>query len=225
MKILIVEDHDVARTILRRALQKLGHEAVEAANGEEGWACLQSEPLRVVISDWMMPQADGLALCKRIRARLDTDYIYFILLTARGATDANRREASEAGVDDFLAKPLEQADLWTRLRTAERIIQWASRVRRLEALLPICSYCKRIRDDRNYWHQLEGYIHEHTGSEFTHSICPDCYTRVVLPQLLSAGITPEARPANAAASAAPPQASPTAAPIAPEKGPLLPATP
>jgi YesN/AraC family two-component response regulator len=91
--------------------------------------------------------------------------------------------AAEAGVDDFLTKPLDMSELWTRLRVAERILNYTTQVRQLEELLPICSYCKKIRDDQNYWQQMEGYINERTGSEFSHSICPDCYTRVVLPEL------------------------------------------
>lgn len=70
-----------------------------------------------------------------------------------------------------------------RLRVSERILKFTTQVRQLEAFLPICSYCKKVRDDRNYWQQIEAYINERTGSEFSHSICPDCYKRVVLPEL------------------------------------------
>ena len=91
--------------------------------------------------------------------------------------------AADAGVDDFLTKPLNLSELWTRVRVAERILRYTTQVRQLEELLPICSYCKKIRDDHNYWQQIEGYINERTGSEFSHSICPDCYTRVVVPEL------------------------------------------
>ena len=188
MKILAVEDHIIARTILRRALQQLGHEVIEAENGEIAWQLWQQDPVRVLVCDWMMPCLDGLELCRLIRARTDVPYTYFILLTARGATVENRREAAEAGIDDFLSKPLEPADLWMRLRVAERIIQWATQVQRLEALLPICSYCKKIRDDHNYWQQIEGYIQERTGSQFSHSICPECYKQVVVPQMEAEGI-------------------------------------
>lgn len=201
MKILAVEDHTIARTILRRALQQLGHEVIEAENGEIAWQLWQQDPVRVLVCDWMMPRLDGLELCRLIRARTDVPYTYFILLTARGATVENRREAAEAGIDDFLSKPLEPTDLWMRLRVAERIIQWATQVQRLEALLPICSYCKKIRDDHNYWQQIEGYIQERTGSQFSHSICPECYKQVVVPQMEAEGIAippepPKPRPSR-----------------------------
>ena len=107
------------------------------------------------------------------------------MLTSHEASIKNRRATVEAGVDDFLTKPLDFQELWMRLRVAERIVKTTQQVRQLEELLPICSYCKKIRDDRNYWQQIEGYINERTGSEFSHSVCPDCYTRVVLPELES----------------------------------------
>ena len=183
VKVLTVEDDAVSRTVLRQAIRKLGHEVVEAVNGEAAWAMLTREPVRVVVSDWAMPQMDGLELCRRIRRMAGTDYTYFILLSARDATGENQQAAADAGVDDFLTKPLNFDELWTRLRVAERILRFTTQVRQLEEMLPICSYCKKIRDDQNYWQQIEGYINERTGSEFSHSICPDCYQRVVIPEL------------------------------------------
>ena len=183
VKILAVEDDAVSRAVLRKALHRLGHESIEASDGEAAWERLESEPVRVVVSDWMMPRSDGLDLCRRIRERVGKDYIYFILLTSRDATEENQRAAADAGVDDFLTKPLDLPELWTRLRVAERILHYTTQVRQLEELMPICSYCKKIRDDQNYWQQMEGYISERTGSDFSHSVCPDCYQRVVVPEI------------------------------------------
>lgn len=183
VKILAVEDDPVARAVLRQGLRRLGHDAIEAADGEEALAVMARSPVRVVVSDWMMPRVDGLELCRRLRSATGSDYIYFILLTGTGATEENQRAAADAGVDDFLTKPLNLTELWTRLRVAERILRYTTQVRQLEELMPICTYCKKIRDDRNYWQQIEGYINERTGSEFSHSVCPDCYTRVIVPEL------------------------------------------
>lgn len=183
VKILAVEDDAVARAVLRKALQKLGHEVIEAKDGQEAWALMEAEPVRVIVSDWMMPNLSGLELCRKLRARSGAEYVYFILITANSADSANRIEAADAGVDDFLSKPLNVEELWMRLRVAERILRFATQVRQLEELLPICSYCKKIRDDQNYWQQMEGYINERTGSEFSHSVCPDCMVRVVQPEI------------------------------------------
>jgi DNA-binding response OmpR family regulator len=183
VKILAVEDDAVARAVLRRALKKLGHEVIEAKDGQQAWALMEAEPVRVIVSDWMMPNLSGLELCRKLRARSGSEYVYFILITANSADSANRIEAADAGVDDFLSKPLNVEELWMRLRVAERILRFATQVRQLEELLPICSYCKKIRDDQNYWQQMEGYINERTGSEFSHSVCPDCMVRVVQPEI------------------------------------------
>jgi sigma-B regulation protein RsbU (phosphoserine phosphatase) len=184
MKILAVEDDTSSRKILTQALVRLGHEVIEASNGEDALKLLdETDPPRVVVSDWTMPRMDGLELVRSVRSRLNTDYTYFILLTARTADDSNQRESIEAGVDDFLTKPVDLTELWMRLRVAERILRFTTQVRQLEAFLPICSYCKKVRDDRNYWQQIETYINARTGSEFSHSVCPDCYNRVIAPEL------------------------------------------
>lgn len=183
VKILAVEDDAVARAVLRQALLRLGHEVVEAKDGAEAVRLLEKEPVRLIVSDWMMPELDGLGLCRTVRNRANADYVYFILLTSQQADVDNQRAAIEAGVDDFLTKPLDLQEIWMRLRVAERILRYATEVRQLEAFLPICGYCKKIRDDQNYWQQIESYINERTGTDFSHSVCPDCYQRVVMPEL------------------------------------------
>jgi sigma-B regulation protein RsbU (phosphoserine phosphatase) len=183
LNILAVEDDILARKIICRSLRRLGHEVIEAADGEEAWTLLQAGDIRVVVCDWMMPRLDGLELCRRIRAKIGAEYVYFILLTGNSASDDNQRAAAEAGVDDFLTKPLDPQEMWMRLRVAERILRYATQVSQLETFLPICSYCKKIRDDKNYWQQIESYINKRTGTDFSHSVCPDCYQKVILPEL------------------------------------------
>jgi phosphoserine phosphatase RsbU/P len=183
VKILTVEDDPVARRVLKQALVKLGHEVVEATDGLEALAHLEGDPVRAVVSDWVMPGMDGLELCRKIRARPEADYVYFILLTSQEADVANQRAAIEAGVDDFLTKPVKPQEIWMRLHVAERIITFATQVRQLEAFLPMCSYCKKVRDDQNYWKQIEEYINDRTGTDISHSVCPECYKDVILPEL------------------------------------------
>ena len=113
---------------------------------------------------------------QRIRGRMDAEYTYFILLTSNDATEDNQLAPRPTRAwTIFLTKPLKFEELWNRLRVAERILRYATQVKQLEEMLPICAYCKKIRDDHNYWQQIEGYINERTGSEFSHSVCPDCY--------------------------------------------------
>jgi DNA-binding response OmpR family regulator len=182
MKILIAEDDSASLKILRLTLQGFGHEVIEAEDGDKAWERLLREPVRLIVSDWMMPGLDGLELCRKIRARRKKDYVYFILLTAVTGREGYLK-AMDAGVDDFLNKPLRQEELLTRLRVAERILNYINEVRELRRILPICSFCKKVRDDKDYWHQIENYIREHTSTDFSHSICPKCYEEHIKPQL------------------------------------------
>jgi phosphoserine phosphatase RsbU/P len=193
MKILIAEDDPIAATLLAASLKSLGHEVRQAASGEEAWVQLTVTPSRVVISDWMMPGVDGLELCRRIRAH-GGDYTYFILLSNQSATGENLDQAITAGVDDFLAKPAKVAELKARLHVAERILNYATQVRQLQEIIPICGYCRKLRDDENYWSQVEEYIGKQTGSSFSHGVCPDCYDRVIVPQMKQLGVEPPPYP-------------------------------
>lgn len=177
MKILIAEDDPVASKVLHLTLELLGHEVITARNGADAWQLFDREPVRIVVSDWMMPEMDGLELCFKVRERPKTDYTYFILLTAIGTEKDRYLEAMDAGIDDFLTKPLDRERIMTRLRAAERILGFTTQIRLLQDLLPICSYCHKIRDDADYWQQLEQYIHTHTGSRFSHGICPECFEK------------------------------------------------
>lgn len=188
MKVLIAEDDTIASRVLEAALRKLGHEVLVASDGESAWGILQTESVRAVVSDWQMPRLDGLDLCRRVRKR-EGDYVYFILLTHMEASEKNLEEATDAGVDDFLAKPINSTQLWMRLRVAERILGFTTEVRQLESFLPICGYCKKVRDDQNYWQQIEEYINTRTGTNFSHGVCPDCIEKVLRPQLAKLGVT------------------------------------
>ena len=115
-----------------------------------------------------------------------------ILLTIRGGK-ANIVQGLESGADDYITKPFDQEELKARVQVGARVVhlqtELAARVTDLEAaldhvkqlqgLLPICCYCKKIRDDRNYWHEVESYITTHSQAKFTHGICPECYQKVV----------------------------------------------
>jgi CheY-like chemotaxis protein len=144
--------------------ERTGHEVVSAGNGVEAWEKFDREPVRAIISDWMMPDMDGLELCAKVRERPKTEYTYFILLTANNTVRDNLRKAMDAGIDDFLAKPLDREAVVMRLRVAERILEFTTQIRQLKELIPICMFCKRVRDDTDYWQQVESYIHTHTGA-------------------------------------------------------------
>lgn len=186
MRILTVEDEPIAGAVLNAAVKALGHEVTAVTDGREAWQLFTTESFRVVISDWVMPRIDGLELCRRIRER-GGDYTYFILLSNVATTGDNLQQAMDAGVDDFLNKPAKKVELQARLHVAARILDYATQVRQLQEILPICGYCRKIRDDQNYWSQVEEYFGKEAGVNFSHGVCPDCYDRVVVPQLREIG--------------------------------------
>lgn len=187
MKVLAIEDQPMAALQLTAALRALGHEPQGVKDGMTAWELLQQQPFRVVVSDWRMPGIDGLDLCRMIRQR-GGEYVYFILISAAGVTRETREAALQAGVDDFLAKPIDPDELGMRLHVAERILGFTAQVKQLESFLPICGYCKKVRDDKKYWKEIEAYMGERDGTRFSHGVCPNCYDRVVVPQLRKLGI-------------------------------------
>lgn len=183
MQVMVVEDDLISRRLLITTLTSFGYLVESFENGAEAWSAYDRHPYRIVVSDWLMPGVDGLDFCRKIRTRADTEYTYFILLTANIQGKESYLQAMAAGIDDFLSKPLDRDQIWMRLRVAERILRYTTQISQLESMLPICSYCKKIRNDNNYWQQVESYIGERTGTYFSHSVCPDCIEKVVKPQL------------------------------------------
>jgi CheY-like chemotaxis protein len=172
LKILVAEDDTASRLVLEAILRKAGHEVVATEDGQRAWNAWQEQFFPVLVSDWRMPAIDGLELCRRIRQTSSPNYTYVILLTAHGGK-ANYLEAIDAGADDFLGKPPDEDALVARLHVAERILGLRQHVKRLEGILSICAYCKKIRD-ASLWRQMESYVAEHSDAEFSHGICPDC---------------------------------------------------
>jgi CheY-like chemotaxis protein len=190
-KILLAEDSAVTRHLLESHLVDWGYEVIVTENGAEAWQQLQADDApRLVVLDWVMPEMTGLELCQRIRARATPSYTYIIMLTGN-STNEDLAAGFAAGADDYIFKPFDEKVLRARIKAGERILALeqtlASKIAELEAalaqvkqlkeLLPICMFCKKIRDDNDYWHQIEVYLHQQTGTDFSHGICPDCFAR------------------------------------------------
>lgn len=200
MRILIAEDSLVARRLLETTLRRWGHEVITTSDGVEAWQVLQGDhPPPLAILDWMMPGMDGLELCRRIRQTPGLASMYVLLLTAKGGQE-DIVGGLDAGADEYLAKPFDAAELQARIGVGRRIVDLQQsltgrirdleeamvQVRQLQGLLPICAYCKKIRDEQSYWQEVERYIARRTEVQFSHGICPPCYDRHVVPQLEAA---------------------------------------
>jgi CheY-like chemotaxis protein len=193
MKILVAEDDPVSRRVIEATLSKFGYEVVLVADGAQAWAALQGEdPPKLAILDWMMPEIDGVEICRRVRSLSTTTPPYLMLLTAKDQKK-DVVVGLDAGANDYLTKPFDRSELCARIQVGTEVLRLqealalrvleledaVSQVKQLQGLLPICSYCKKIRDEQNYWQRVENYLSNHTQVVFSHSICPDCFKTVV----------------------------------------------
>jgi phosphoserine phosphatase RsbU/P len=193
VRALVAEDDRPTALRLGRTLERWGLEVVTVHDGAAAWETLQSDAgIGLAILDWMMPRADGPELCRRIRSDESRAHLYLILLTARD-NPADLVAGLDAGADDYLIKPFDPEEFRARVhvglrvlrlqeRLAERVAELqaaATRVKQLHGLLPICSYCKKVHTDENYWEQVEHYVAQHTEVQFSHGICPSCYDTVI----------------------------------------------
>jgi sigma-B regulation protein RsbU (phosphoserine phosphatase) len=197
MKALIAEDNSITRLLLQATLTEWGYQVIATSDGAEAWQELQKVDIpELILLDWNMPGMDGIEVCRKLRQLPESRGIYVILVTAR-RDRADVIAGLEAGANDYITKPFEPAELRARLHAGARLIELQknladrvhelegalAKVKQLQGLLPICAYCKKIRDDHNYWQQVEAYISSHSEAQFTHGICPDCHERLVKPEL------------------------------------------
>jgi DNA-binding response OmpR family regulator len=193
VRVLIAEDDRATARLLAGLVGSWGYEVVAAGDGNAALAHFEAVATpQLVLLDWMLPGADGPEVCRRIRKLRSNSAVYIILLTSKSArTDVVA--GLEAGADEYLVKPFDAEELRARLQAGARIVDLQQRladqvseletalanVRKLTGLLPICAYCKAIRDDSNYWHRVEEYVGEHSDVTFSHGICPKCLPNVM----------------------------------------------
>ena len=206
IRLLGVDDDPISRHLLEATLTSRGYSVTMVRDGASAWEQIETltrppsknqlPPPLLAILDWFIPEPDGLELCRRIRERLPDRMIYTILLTSCSGHEAVVA-GLEAGAHDYIVKPFDPNELEARVRVGLRVLRLqqslAERVREVEAaltqvkqlhgLLPICSYCKSIRRDDNYWQAVEHYVAAHSEAQFSHGICPGCYEKEIEPQL------------------------------------------
>jgi CheY-like chemotaxis protein len=177
---------------------------VEAANGNDALQFLRNAHQPIVgLIDWEMPQVEGIEVCRQARALNHETPLFLILVTVRD-TKQDVVAGLEAGANDYITKPFDKTELLARVKIGSQMVELQQTlthrvnelkdalisVKQLSGLLPICSYCKKIRDDQNYWQQVEAYVGKHSEAKFSHSICPTCYEDIVKPEMVKLGIQP-----------------------------------
>jgi len=192
MKVLIAEDDPVSCRILEMTLTAWGHEVLVARDGQAAWDILrQADSPSLAILDIMMPEMDGCEVCRKVRELSVAIPPYLILLTAMTAKEDVVR-GIKSGANDYLTKPFHREELKVRVEVGIQMLELQrvladrvkeleealSQVKQLQGLLPICSYCKKVRDDQNYWQKVDTYLSDRIDVQFSHGICPECLNRV-----------------------------------------------
>ncbi len=179
-KILIVDDQPENIRMLMELL-KGEYATVPATHGEAALKKAADSPLPdLILLDIMMPELDGYEVCSRLKGHPVTEHIPIIFITAISeAMDAAK--AFDLGAVDYITKPFNPATVKARVKThiqlshtMKELKEALSKVKQLSGLLPICSHCKKIRDDKGYWKQIEVYIDQHSEASFSHGLCPEC---------------------------------------------------
>jgi len=191
--ILVVDDEPVNIRVISSAL-KNEYDIITALNGHEAISQLKNSRPDLILLDVMMPDVNGFDVCRIIKSNALFIDIPVIFLSAMESHEDVRRGLDIGGID-YLTKPVDLELLKLRVRNhieskersdlvkeqrdllasqKEELEAALARVKQLEGIIPICSYCKKIRDDQNSWHQLEHYITEHSEALFSHGLCPGC---------------------------------------------------
>ena len=196
--LLVVDDEEKNIKLIKLPLKSEDYRLFGAPNGRECLEMVANISPDLILLDIMMPGIDGYETCRRLKQDEKTRMIPVLIVTA--LSEKQRLvKAMESGADDFLSKPVDKIELLVRVKSLLRIKSYHDdllereakykkvaielqeaivKVKTLSGMLPICSNCKKIRDDEGYWNEIESYINKHSEAEFTHSICPKCVKKL-----------------------------------------------
>jgi len=164
--VLAVDDNPQNLKFLGQLLSDNNYEVGMAQNGQQALNFVSKNQPDLILLDIMMPEMDGFKVCQKLKSQLETKHIPIIFLTAKTETEDIVKGFDLGGVD-YVTKPFTSAELLSRIKTHIEL-------KILRGLLPICSKCKKIRDDSGFWKQIDDYIENHSEVVFSHGICPEC---------------------------------------------------
>jgi DNA-binding response OmpR family regulator len=168
--VLIVDDNPKNLTLMGKLLSDNHYEVGMAQSGEQALNFVRKNQPDLILLDVMMPEMDGFEVCRKLKSQLVTQHIPVIFLTAKTETD-DIVKGFEAGGVDYVTKPSISEELLARIKTHIE-------VKILRGLLPICSRCKKVRDDEGFWKQIDEYVEKHSQAVFSHGICPECLQKL-----------------------------------------------
>jgi CheY-like chemotaxis protein len=177
--ILIVDDQEVNVLLLERMLRGAGYVSVTSTmDPNEVCELHRKNRYGLILLDLLMPGMDGFKVMEGLKEIEGDSYLPVLVITAQ---PDQKLRALRAGAKDFVSKPFDLAEVLARVHNMLEVrllyaeLQKAlEQVKLLSGLLPICMWCKKIRDDQGYWNAIEHYLGQHSEAEFSHGICPDC---------------------------------------------------
>jgi len=168
--VCVVDDNPQNLKVLGTLLKKNNYEPAVFLSGKEFLKFIETEPPDLILLDIMMPEMDGFEVCRKIKARPEAKGIPVIFITAKSASE-DIVKAFELGAVDYVTKPFNHAELLARVKTHVEI-------KILRGIVPICTNCKKIRDDKGLWEQVETYISRYSDIMFSHGLCPSCMDKM-----------------------------------------------
>jgi PleD family two-component response regulator len=194
IKILIVDDDPDPLFATVRIIKSAGYEVLTASTADHCMEIVKNKRPDLILLDVILPDADGQALCRQIKEDPALQIIYVVLISGTKTDSTEQADGLEVGADGYIARPITNREQLARVNAMVRIIkaererdrlivqleEALARVKKLSGLLPICAGCKKIRDDKGYWNQIEPYLKEHSDAIMSHGICPECAKKYYL---------------------------------------------
>ncbi len=193
MLIYVVDDDPINLRLIKAILNQNGfYNLTLLNNGNELLESMEKNKPDILLLDIMMPELSGYDILEILKQRNVWKHIPVIVITALPLADEMKplKKSFNLGAMDYISKPFNHIELMLRVKSALKL-EWQrqqledslDRIRNLEKMISICSYCKKVRVENAQWQDLEVYISEHSDTQFSHSICPSCYENVVKPEM------------------------------------------
>lgn len=188
IKILVVDDDPDILFATLRILKQEGYEMLGAETGNDCLEKVSNAPPDLILLDIQLPDISGIEVCLKLKNNPDHLNIYVMMMSGIKISSDDQADGLDAGADGYIARPVSNRELISRVTSMVRLIrverkndcylnelkQAMDKIKVLSGVIPICMYCKQIRDDKGYWNQLEEFISSHSDALFSYCVCDDC---------------------------------------------------
>jgi CheY-like chemotaxis protein len=181
-KVLVIDDYAGNVFLATTLLKEAGYEVLEASTGQEGLDAVRAHRPDLIMLDVMLPDISGIEVCRQIKGDKSLKNIFVILVSGIQVSSEHQAEGLDIGADGYITRPISNKEFLARIQAGIRIKhaedslrEALAEIKTLRGCIPICAWCKKVRNDEGCWDQLEAYISKHTDASFSHGLCPDCF--------------------------------------------------